>query len=125
MVKIDLKETVTLIKTDVDEWNRQTITDEEDVKSLFISNTGYSHSANQNAIDSTAAVYLDSTNEFVKNNFNRLEEMLVVAQPYGDEYPESWYKITNVDVGQDKLLGNKIDNILVNLKKTTEISRVS
>ena len=125
MVKLNYKDTVTLVKTEVDEWNRQSIVNEVSVRALFVSNTGFSHSTNQNIINSSAVIYLDIDNQFIKDNWNRLEEMLVIAQPYGDEYSESWYKITSVDVGQDKLLGNKIDNILVSLKKTAEIPYVS
>lgn len=125
MVKLQYKDIITLVKTEVDEWNRDSITNSVQVPALFVSNTGYNHSVNQNQIDSTAAVYLDIENQFIKDNWNRLEEMYIIARPYGDEYSESWYKITNVDVGQDKLLGNKIDNILVSLKKTTEVADVS
>lgn len=125
MVKLNYKDTITLIKTEIDGWNKHSISHSESVSALFVSNTGYSRSSGQNIIDSTASVYVDPTNQFIKDNWNRLEEMYVVSRPYGGEYAESWYKITNVDVGQDKLLGNNIDNILLSLKKTTELSNAS
>ena len=51
--------------------------------------------------------------------------MLVIANPFGSDDGDAWYKIIDVRIGRDALLSNQIDNILVSLKKTTEIVGVS
>lgn len=122
---IDYKDTIQLIMPVVDEYGSEKIGQVETVRCLFISNTGWSHSTNQAAITSDAEIYIDPTHFFVEENYNRLEEMLVIASRFGSDADESWYKITNVVVAEDKLLCNEIDNIKLSLKKTTEIQYVS
>lgn len=122
---INYQDTITIIKPRIDGYNTETIGESAEVKSLFIANTGYSHGANADQIDSNASAYIDFNNEFVKNNFNRLEGMLVIANPFGGPSSEAWYRITSVNIGQDKLLCNKIDNVTITLKKSTPISYVS
>ncbi len=92
------------------------------VPSMFFQNTGWAEAGNMVAVESDAYAYVDPENAFVKSNFNRLEGMMIEANPMGDLYESrTWYRVIDVTVGQDKLLCNKIDNIVVRLKKTTEI----
>lgn len=122
---LDYKDTVQLVLPVIDSYGSEKIGQVETVNCLFISNTGWSHSNNQNAITSDAELYIDPSHWFVQENYNRLEEMLVIASRFGSDSGESWYKITNVVVAEDKLLCNEIDNIKIGLKKTTEIQYVS
>lgn len=108
-----------------DGYPQESIGQVEDVPALFISNTRFSHITNQDAIDSDAECYVDPTHWFVAEQNQRLEGMLVIAQRFGSTAPESWYRISAVRVGEDKLLGNTIDNVLLFLKKSTEIPYVS
>lgn len=121
-VCIDYKDTITIIEQEYDKYGSESIKDSHIVDCLFMQNTGWSHSNNSTEINSDASLLIDPNSTFVKENANRLEGMLVVANLFGYESSESWYRITNVSVNQDKLLCNEIDNIAVSLKKTESIN---
>lgn len=125
MIGLDYKDTISLVDPVIDEYGAEKIGRIETVNALFIQRTASSHVSNQDQIDSDAEIYIDIENDFVADNFYRLEEMLVIANPFGASSADSWYKIISVTVGQDKLLGNDIDNVRLDLKKTTEIPYVS
>ena len=127
MIGLEYKDTVQIVKPVLpsDGYTTESIGQIESVPALFISNTGHSHSNNQNAIDSDAEIYIDPEHWFVQANYNRLEGMMVIASRFDSPNIESWYRIIKVRVGEDKLLGNTIDNVLLFLKKTTEIPYVS
>ena len=122
---IDYKDTINIVETSIDEYSTESIKSNNEVKALFSSTTGWSHSSNQDSIISDAHVYIDPKNAFVVSSLNRLEGMLVIASPFGGNTRDSWYRIIGVKVGQDKLLDNNIDNIRLDLKKSTEIYSVS
>lgn len=124
-VCLDYKDNVRLVATDVDGYGSETVGEEATVGALFGQNTGWSHGSNQTAVTSDAFCYIDPSDEFVVDHFNRLEGMLVVAQLFGVGFADAWYRITDVSVGRDSLLCNQIDNILLGLKKTTGIAGVS
>ena len=121
-VCIDYKDTVTIIEQKYNKYGSESIKNSYTVKCLFMQNTGWSHSNNNAEINSDASLLIDPSDTFVKENANRLEGMLVVANPFGYSAAESWYRITNVSVNQDKLLCNEIDNISASLKKTESIN---
>lgn len=89
-----------------------------DLKCLFFQSTGHSHSNNVDIVNSDAHAYIDFENPEVVARAYRLEGMYIVANPFNFTEEESWYRITLVRVGQDKLLCNQIDNVHVYLKKT-------
>lgn len=126
-VPLEYKDVVQLIvpSLSADGFATEIISEIEDVPGLFLSTTGYQHGGFQSADVSDAQVYLDPENDFVIDHFNRLEGMLVVANPFGEAEHMAWYRITSVITGQDKLLDNQIDNILCQLKKTKELPYVS
>lgn len=106
----------------IDGYGTEKFTDFVSIPSMFFQNTGWANGSNMLEIDSDAYAYVDPENTFVKTNFNRLEGMMVEANPMGDtNTARVWYRIIDVNVGQDKLLCNKIDNIVIRLKKSTEI----
>lgn len=122
MICIDYKDSIRLILPTVNGYGTELVDDEATVKCLFGQNTGWSHSANQDAITSDAYCYVDPKNEFVMSHFNRLEGMLIVAQLFGVGESDAWYRVTSVSVGRDLLLCNNIDNILLGLTKTVGIT---
>lgn len=124
---IEYKDTVQLVKPVVstDGYATEVVGEIESVSALFIENTGWSHGSNQAVIDSDAECYIDPTNSFVLENKFRLEGYMLIANPFDGDEEEAWYRVTTVRVGQDKLLGNHVDNVLLMLKKTTEIPYVS
>lgn len=125
MIGLDYLDTIYLVDPVLDEYGNEKIGQVETVPALFIQNTGWSHQNNQDAIDSSGEIYIDPTHWFVEENAYRLEELLVIANPFGASNADSWYRIIDVTVGQDKLLGNEIDNVRLELKKTAELKYVS
>lgn len=127
MVGLDYVDTIQLVTTQLssDGYASEQVLEVTDVPALFIANTGWAHAGNQSVVTSDAQMYIDPTNETVLEKFDRLEGMLVIAHPFGEDEAEAWYRITQVIIGQDKLLDNQIDNISCLLKKSTEIPYVS
>lgn len=125
-VPLDYKDSVTLVLTGVDDYGNDTQVEESQViPALVVQNTGYAHGANQDAITSDAYVYIDVNNDFVADNYDRLEEMYCIIEKYGNSAAVGWYKVTSVEVYDDILLNNLTDNIQLNLKKTDNIYDVS
>lgn len=96
------------------------IVEQAEVPAAIDMNTGYSHNANQTAIESDAVAFVDPANEFISDNFYRLEEALVKISLFGTPDKMAWYKVTDVTVSRDTQLCNEIDNIELSLKKTAQ-----
>lgn len=126
-VPLDYKDIVTIVKTGLSSegYTTEYISETQSVPALFIANTGWLHNDNQDEVTTDAEVYLDPEDPYVVDNHNRLEGMLLIAKPFGQDSDESWYRIITVRVGVDKLLDNEINNVLCFLKKSTKINYVS
>lgn len=126
-VPLDYKDTVSIVKTSLGSGGYATRVIDEiiEVPALFLANTGWAHGGNQAAVTSDAQVYLDPENEFVLNNYMRLEGMRLIYNKFGEDEEDSWYLIESVIIGEDKLLGNQVDNVQCTLKKTTAVDYVS
>ena len=96
-----------------------------EVPVIFIQSTGFVRAGFQENVDADAICFPDFTDEFIVANHNRLEGMYVLMPLFGASNPQSWYKITNVTVNRDHLLGNTIDNVELQLKKTRPVAGVS
>lgn len=120
-VCIEYPDNITLVSTTVDGYGKLVIDDEEDVQAIFEMATGYAHTDNQEAITSDAIAFVSPEDEFVADNFYRLEEMLVVADLFGSSDDQSWFKVVNVIVSRDSQLCNTIDNVQLQLKKTSPL----
>lgn len=105
--------------------NNKTVEESEDVPVIFQQNTGFSRSNYQENIDADAILYADPTNDFIISHYNRLEGMYVIISPFGAPEDISWYKVTNVTIFRDHLIGNQIDNIQCALKKTRPVQTIS
>lgn len=121
-VCVDYKDSVRLIAPGVSGYGSEYISTEATIPAIFGQGTGWAHGNNQTAVTSDAFCYIDPNNAFVVSNFYRLEGMLIVAQLFGVAASDAWYRIVHVAIGRDSLLCNKIDNVLLSLKKTTEIT---
>lgn len=117
-----LIDTVRLATTTSDGYGDKSVTILTDVKSLFIQKSSVSHANNTDTELSDATVYLDATNEVVLANMFKLEGMYIIAQPFGQNMQDSWYKIKSVSVGQRKLLDNDVDNIHCTLQKVAGLA---
>lgn len=125
MIGLDYKDSVQLVDPVIDSYGAEKIGQVETVPALFIQGTGWQHAQNQTAVTSDGIIYIDPEHWFVIANTYRLEDMLVIANPFGSPTGDAWFRIVDVIVAQDKLLGNGIDNIRLELKKTTELAYVS
>lgn len=125
MACINYNDTITLVTTTVDEYGAEVPGDEYDVAAVVEMATGYTHDNHQDAIVSDAIAFVDPTNSDVQANFYRLEEMLVIANLFGDSEINSWFKVIDVTVSRDTQLCNQIDNVQVSLKKISPPYNVS
>jgi len=125
MICIDYKDKVELIDPKYDAYGSETPDTRSEVQGLFIQNTGFSHGINADTISADATLYVDPTNAFVLANYHRLEGMLVIANPIGGEKTQSWYRISDVRIGRDNLITNKIQTVVLSLRKSTGIENVS
>lgn len=118
------KDTIILVDPVLDSYGSERIGRQETVKCIFGQVTGYARGANQAAISSDAVAYLDPTHFFVQEAYNRLEGMLIITS-FGEASTDAWYRIESVSVGKSSLLDNALDNVQVNLSKTTAITSIS
>lgn len=117
---INLKDTVRLATTVSDGYGDTTVEVLTEIDSLFLQSTSNSHSNNTEVTQADAHVYLDPFNPVLLAKGYRIEGMYLIANPFGAEDNESWYKISRVVVGQRKLLGNDVDNVHCFLQKVAK-----
>lgn len=126
MPRLKHKDNIVFVKvTSTGYGNKKVVEEQHDVKATFLQSTGFIHTTNEDILNSDAVVYPNERDAFVIANANRLEGMYVIAALYGADPDKSWYKVTSVTVNRDHLLNNKIDNILVTLKRTEALPGVS
>lgn len=105
--------------------NDETVVSYSDVPIILLQNTGTIRGNFQLNTNSDAVAYADPTDDFIVDNYNRLEGMYLLASLYGAPDADSWYKVTKVTVNRDHLLNNQIDNVQLDLKKTSPLPNVS
>jgi len=114
---ISYKDKVKLILVDADGYNDKTVVLNQTVKSLFHLGGSYSQSASAEEHAADAHVYLNPKDPIVLANAYRLEGMYIVANMFGGDESDAWYRIGSVVVGQRKLLANNVDNVHCFLNK--------
>lgn len=91
-----------------------------EVRCLFNKSSAYTHTNNVDSPASDANVYFDIENAVVMDKGYGLEGMYVICNPFGASDDDSWYRISNVEVGQRKLLTNEVDNVHAFLSKVAK-----
>lgn len=124
-MEIEYQDTIRIVETTKDGYGSEVYVDDYDVPAVFEQNTGWRHQNNQDALNANATAFVDPTNDFVQSAFNRLEGMLVIADPFSSGVTGSWYRITSVTVSRASQLDNEIDNIQLLLKKTSGLTGIS
>jgi len=119
-VCLQFDDIITLVATRPDEYGSEVVDDQAQVPAAIDLNTGYTHASNQDGVTSDAIAFVPATDEFVADNFYRLEEMLVAIDLFGTPNDRAWYKVTQVNVARDTQLCNEIDHVELLLKKSTE-----
>lgn len=101
------------------------VTEQHDVKCIFIQSINFQSSGFQEVRDADAIIFPNPKDAFILDNYYRLEGMYVVMPLFDSSDGVSWYRITSVTVNRDHLLSNKTDNIECLLKKVDAIATVS
>lgn len=125
MTCIQYSDPITLIATVPDEYGSEQIDVQAEVMAAIDLNTGYAHGANQDAVTSDAIAFVSPDNTFVRENYYRLEEMLVVIDLFNTPDQRAWYKVSQVNIARDTQLCNEIDHLELLLKKTSPVLEVS
>ena len=120
MIGLEYKDTIQIAKKSYNGYGDATTVESVTVPALFTQSTGSLQQSDSAYVTSDAQAYVDPENEFVKENGYRLEGMMVLASPFVTDASQSWYEITTVRVGQDKLLTNQIDNVEIFLSKSVQ-----
>lgn len=118
---LNYKDDVLLVDTSPDDYGDMGISHVEKLKGLFVQGTSQSRTGYVDTIGTDAHIYLDINNDFIQRNAFRLEGMYLVANIFGGEENQQWFKIARVKVGQRKLLGNEVNNVHCFLDKSTPL----
>lgn len=125
-MKLPYSDTVTIVSiTTTGYGDEKVVNSYDDVTGTFLQGVGYSRNASQEVRNADAVFYPNPTEDFVVNNYMRLEGMYIIANFFGGSDDNAWYRITSCVVNRDHLLDNEIDNIECGLKKVTAIPGVS
>lgn len=125
-VPIDYQDTATFVRVTADGYSgNKTAVQQVDVPVIFIQSTDFVRSGFQENIDADAICYPKKDEPFITENADRLEGMYIIANLFGGDVTDAWYKVETCTVNRDHLLTNTIDNIELLLKKTKAIPGVS
>jgi len=124
-MKIKYVNVIRFFDTSVDGYGEHEISSYTDVPAVFEQQTGFSHTSFRDEITSDAVALVDPTNEFVIANAYRLEEFLIVANPYADSENQSWYKVVSSAVGTYHQTSGEINTVQIRLNKTRAKNYVS
>lgn len=123
---LNYQDTATFFTTQAAGYANDKIVDsQDDVPVIFLQNTGFNRTNNQETDTADAICYPDPTSAFILANHHRLEGMYILAPLFGMGDDDGWYKVTAVNVNRDHLLGNEVENIELRLKRTTKLAGVS
>lgn len=117
------RDTVRLYRVTADGYNQnKTVASYCDVNAVFLSELGMTRSGFVSNVTSGSICYLDPEDDYVVNNYNRLEGVYLRASVYG-QY--EWYRIKEVVINRNHLLGDRVDNIEAYLDKVDPLYKVS
>lgn len=92
---------------------------------LFVQTTAYSHGASRDSIGGVSRLVLPPYDPFVVGNAYRLEEMVVLLNPFGAANNAQLFKITSVTPVRDLLLYDQVHHVECALKKVSISQYVS
>jgi hypothetical protein len=124
-VCINYDDEITIALTEPNAYGTEQVVEQAQVMAAIDLSTGYTHGGNQDAVTSDATVFISATEQFAIDNYNRLEECLVIIDLFGTPETRAWYKVVQVNVARDTQLCNDIDHLELSLKKTAEVYDVS
>lgn len=126
MPALTYQDTATFVEVSADGYSsNKTVVSQDCVPVIFLQNTGFMRTNFQEGVDSDAVCYPDPFDPFIVDNNYRLEGFYLLAPLFDASDAEGWYKVTQVTINRDHLLGNQIDNVELQLKKTKPVPGVS
>lgn len=126
MIELNYQDSATFVKVSASGYSNNKVVESQDcVPVIFIQDTSYVRSGFQDGTDADAICYPDPFDEFVLENNYRLEGFYILAPLFDASDEQGWYKVTKVTVNRDHLLGNVVDNVELQLKKTKPVPGVS
>lgn len=117
-------DTVILVDPVIDQYGTEKIGRMETCRASVGVALGHQQNSNRAEITSDAVAYLDPSNSFLREQFYRLEGMMLITQE-GEASTDQWYRIQTVNIGEHKLTSNRIDHVQVDLTKTVSLPSVS
>lgn len=126
MSLINYQDTATFVKVRPSDYGDKKIVESQDcVPVIFLQDTSFLRTNFQEGVDSDAICYPDPFDPFIVASNYRLEGYYILAPLFDGSDDEGWYKVTKATINRDHLLGNQIDNVELQLKKTSRIAGVS
>ena len=126
MIELGYPDTATFVEVSAGGYSTtKTVVEQDCVPVIFLQNTGYTRTNSQDGVDSDAVCFPDPTDTFIVSHHYRLEGMYILAPLFDASDADGWYKVTKVSIHRDHLLGNQINNIELQLKKTSPVPGIS
>lgn len=122
VVQLCFKDTVNIFKVRKDEYGNDVPQSAVAVPALYEQVTGFEHGNNRDSVSSASRLYLPGDDEFVVENGQRLEGMVVQINPFGAEGSEQYFRISNVTPVRDILLCNEVQHVECDLRKVEGFS---
>lgn len=125
-MKLRYNETLTFVIAESSGYKGTKVaTEQHDVDCIFIQSVDFFNAGFQETRDADAVVFVNPEDDFILENYYRLEGMYIVAPLFGAGDDVSWYRIESTSANRDHLLSNTTDNIECLLKKASPIPGVS
>lgn len=119
-MKVRHPDVVQIAEVTVDGYGDPIVTSLTSVDATFVQGTSSEHETNADIAQTDAHVYLDIDHPLLTERGYRIEGMYLIANPFGAEGDESWYRIERVRVGQRKILTNDVNNVHAFLRKVAK-----
>lgn len=117
---LNFNECVTIYELTTNDYGKDVLGDDTEVKALYEQVTGFGHGGFQDSINGTSRIYLDGDNKFVLENAYRLEGMIIMINPFDGSDAKQYFRIVNVTVARDILRKNKVRHVECELAKTAD-----
>jgi hypothetical protein len=96
-----------------------------DVSAIVEQNVNFTHSNYRDELNADARALVDPADSFVIGEAYRLEELIVLFNPYGGVEEQQWFKVNAVTVGQYHQTTGEVNTVNLTLQKTRALEYVS
>lgn len=117
---LKFKDRVTVYTVTPDDYGKDVPGEGEVMLGLYVQNTTFLHTNNQDGVSGTSRLYLPANTNFMKDNHYRLEGMLVKVNPFGEDAAYQYFRIIDVIPARDILNRNRVRHVECELQKVTD-----